>query len=301
MKSPHRILAALFVLAASTVLLPAQSKDAAGSMDSPLVSRYPGSVIDNYKTRDFDDFSFPIGPISNGAPKSKTIEGKITRIEYTNPAGRSALEIYRNYEDALKGAGFEPVFVCKADACGIARFHMTPDWADLWYGAGHYQFSGKLSRAEGDLYVSLHVSTDTTNLDLIETKPMEGGLVVAANLKSAIGKSGHVAIYGIHFDTGKAEVKPDSAATMQEIVKMLQQDPNLKLYVVGHTDNVGALGPNLDLSKRRAAAVVQGLISQYGVSAARLEAFGAGPCAPVAANDTDAGRALNRRVELVHQ
>ena len=68
MKSPHRILAALFVLAASTVLLPAQSKDAAGSMDSPLVSRYPGSVIDNYKTHEFDDFSFPIGPITNGAP-----------------------------------------------------------------------------------------------------------------------------------------------------------------------------------------------------------------------------------------
>jgi outer membrane protein OmpA-like peptidoglycan-associated protein len=178
---------------------------------------------------------------------------------------------------------------------------MTPDWADLWYGAGHYQFSGKLSRAEGDLYVSLHVSTDQTNLDLIETKPMEGGLVVAATLKSEIGKSGHVALYGIHFDTGKAEVKPDSAATMQEIVKMLKLDPNLKLYVVGHTDNVGGLAANVDLSKRRATAVVQALVSQYGVSAARLDAFGAGPYAPVASNDTEASRALNRRVELVHQ
>ena len=301
MKSPHRMLAALFVLAASAMLLPAQSKDVAGSKDSPLISRYPGSVIDNYKTHEFDEFSFPVGAITGGAPKSQILEGKITRIEYTNPAGRSPLEIYRNYESALKGAGFEPVFVCKADACGIASFHMTPDWADLWYGAGHYQFSGKLSRAEGDLYVSLHVSTDQTNLDLIETKPMEGGLVVAATLKSEIGKSGHVALYGIHFDTGKAEVKPDSAATMQEIVKMLKLDPNLKLYVVGHTDNVGGLAANVDLSKRRATAVVQALVSQYGVSAARLDAFGAGPYAPVASNDTEASRALNRRVELVHQ
>jgi len=96
-------------------------------------------------------------------------------------------------------------------------------------------------------------------------------------------------------------VKPDSAATMQEIVKMLKLDPNLKLYVVGHTDNVGGLAANVDLSKRRATAVVQALVSQYGVSAARLDAFGAGPYAPVASNDTEASRALNRRVELVHQ
>jgi len=110
-----------------------------------------------------------------------------------------------------------------------------------------------------------------------------------------------VAVYGIHFDTGKAEVKPDSAGTLGEIAKLLQADPKLKLYVVGHTDNVGALAANVDLSQRRAAAVVQSLTGQYRVDASRLLAEGAGPYAPVAANDTEAGRAQNRRVELVRQ
>src|ERR1700677_4095376 len=108
----------------------AQPKDTTGSKDSPLMTRYPGSVIDQYHTSQFDEFNFPIGAItSQGAPKNLHLEGKITRIVYTNPEGRSGLEIYRNYETALKRAGFETVFSCAGDACGTARFHMTNDWA----------------------------------------------------------------------------------------------------------------------------------------------------------------------------
>jgi OOP family OmpA-OmpF porin len=82
---------------------------------------------------------------------------------------------------------------------------------------------------------------------------------------------------------------------------MLKQNPGMKVYVVGHTDNVGTLASNLDLSKRRAASVVQSLTTQYGVSAAQLQSFGDGPHAPVASNHSEDGRALNRRVELVEQ
>jgi len=94
---------------------------------------------------------------------------------------------------------------------------MTADWSDTWYGAGHWQFSGKLARPEGDIYVSLHVAPGATNLDIIGTKPMEGGLVNvnAAALKGDIGKTGHAAIYGIYFDTAKADVKPESAPALQ--------------------------------------------------------------------------------------
>jgi outer membrane protein OmpA-like peptidoglycan-associated protein len=301
MPPKRTVFAASLLLLLATLPAFAQTKDIPGSKDSPLVSRYPGSVISNYKTHAFDEYLFPIGAVTaKGEPKSQIVEGKITRIEYTNPAGRSSLEIDRNYETALKSAGFETVFSCKADACGLARFHATPDWADVWYGAGHFQFSGKLSRPEGDLYISLHVSNDTTVLDTIETKAMESGLVLAAALKSDITKTGHVAVYGIHFDTAKSDLKPDSQPAIQEIVKLLQQDPRLKLFVVGHTDNVGPLAGNLDLSKRRSLAVIQSLTAQ-GIDAARLESFGAGPYAPVSTNESDAGRALNRRVELVRQ
>jgi flagellar motor protein MotB len=300
----RNLLVAGLCLALSAAPLAAQSKDVEGSKDSPLASRYPGSVIDNYKTKQFDEFSFPVGTVtSQGAPKSLHLEGKITRISYTFPQDRSSLEVYRNYESALKRAGFETVFACSGDACGVARFHMTADWADVWYGAGHYQFSGKLARPEGDMYVSLHVAPGTTNLDIIETKPMEGGLVTvnADALKGDIGKTGHVAIYGIFFDTGSAAVKPESAPALQEIGKLLQQDPKLKLYIVGHTDNVGELQMNMTLSRGRADAILKALTTTYGVAPDRLQSFGDGPLAPVASNRDEAGRAKNRRVELVER
>jgi outer membrane protein OmpA-like peptidoglycan-associated protein len=180
---------------------------------------------------------------------------------------------------------------------------MTADWSDTWYGAGHWQFSGKLARPEGDIYVSLHVAPGTTNLDIIETKPMEGGLVTvdAGALKGDIGKTGHVAVYGIYFDTAKADVKPESAPALTEIGKLLQQDPKLKLYIVGHTDNVGELQMNMDLSRRRADAVLKALTTTYGVAPGRLQAYGDGPLAPVASNRDEEGKAKNRRVELVER
>jgi OmpA-OmpF porin, OOP family len=291
-------------LALAVAPLAAQPKDATGSKDSPLVTRYPGSVIDQYVTHQFDEFNFPVGAIGKeGAPKSLHLEGKITRIVYTNPEGRSGLEIYRNYETALKSAGFQPIFSCSGDACGTARFHLTNDWADQWYGAGHYQFSGKMARAEGDLYLSLHVGSGYTDLDIIEVKPIEGGLVTvnAAALAGDIGKTGHVAVYGIFFDTAKADVKPESAPALQEIGKLMQQDAKLKLYIVGHTDSVGELQMNMDLSRRRADSVLKALATTYGVAPDRLQAFGSGPLSPVASNKTDEGKAKNRRVELVER
>ena len=114
-------------------------------------------------------------------------------------------------------------------------------------------------------------------------------------------QSGHTIVHGILFDTGKAEVKPESAPALEEVVKVLKQDPKMKIYVVGHTDNVGALAGNVDLSNRRAAAVVQMLVSKYGVTADRLQPHGEGPYSAIASNDSEDGRALNRRVELVKQ
>jgi outer membrane protein OmpA-like peptidoglycan-associated protein len=134
-----------------------------------------------------------------------------------------------------------------------------------------------------------------------ETALTQDVVATAAELSSGLTGSGHAVVNGILFDTGKADVKPESAPALQEVAKMLKENAAVKVYVVGHTDNVGALAANLDLSKRRAAAVVQALTTQYGVAASRLQSFGAGPYAPVASNKSEDGRALNRRVELVEQ
>jgi outer membrane protein OmpA-like peptidoglycan-associated protein len=168
-------------------------------------------------------------------------------------------------------------------------------------------------RASPLAYASVYVAINNFNqfketfghpivlLDLVETAPMESKMVTvdAGMMAKDIATSGHVALYGIYFDHDKSDVKPESAPTLAEIAKFLKAEPKLSLYVVGHTDNVGTYDYNMALSDRRAAAVVTELTSKHGIAAARLKPAGTGPLAPVAPNDTEDGRAKNRRVELV--
>ncbi len=123
----------------------------------------------------------------------------------------------------------------------------------------------------------------------------------AKSLMRDIQAKGSASVYGIYFDFDKADIKPDSEPAIREVAKLLQENRGLKLYVVGHTDNVGSIEYNLKLSKARADAVVRELTTKYKISSDRLKAFGLGQLAPVASNKTEEGRAKNRRVELVEQ
>jgi OOP family OmpA-OmpF porin len=290
----------------------AQQQDMEGSKDHPLISRYPGAYIRNYLQKEFDEFELPLGKLTNEKlTKSQRLEGKITYIWYEAPRDRSQLEIFRNFDAALKQAGFETLFTCARDQCGTDE-GITPYpnlQQEMWGAAFQTRYlSAKRSRPDSDVYVSLDVQTGGCGdcepwiyLYVVEAKPMQAGLVTidAASLAGDISRTGHASVYGIYFDTGKADVKPESDGSLKEIAKLLQQDPTLKLYVVGHTDNQGTLEMNMDLSMRRANAVVQVLSSKHGVASARLKPLGDGPSAPVAPNDAEEGRAKNRRVELV--
>jgi len=310
MRRNSRIGAILFIGALTAAICGAQPTDIPNSKDHSLVTRYPGSSIDVYSVVAFDEFNLPLGKVKEAKfDKSQHLEGKITRIGYAVPAGRSILEVYRNYESALQRGGFTTLYSCANDDCGYGSPKIITTGNDDWsWGSGQRAISAKLARAEGDVYVSMHIGQwgitqkgSAIMLYIVEVKPMEGGLVTvdAAALGGDITRSGHAAVYGIYFDTAKAEVKPESDAALKEIAKLLQQMPALKLLVVGHTDGVGALASNMDLSKRRADAVVAALTTKYGVAATRLSAQGAGPLAPVASNKSEDGRAKNRRVELV--
>lgn len=307
-------LVGMFLLTISSAF--AQEGDVKGSKDHPLISRYPKSIIVGYSALEFEEYILPLGKLKEGKlTKSQKLEGKITRITYAVSEGRSLLEVYRNYESALKKAGFEILFVGAGTELGegwsdIVRIPETAFYLLKGNPEAHRYLSGKLSRPEGDVYIALYVSMawdpreqPVAQLDVIEVKPMETGLVTvnAEALAKDIAKTGRVAVYGIYFDTGKADVKPESEPALKEIAKLLQQNPKLKLYVVGHTDNVGTLAANMELSKLRAEAVVKTLISKYGIDTKRLHPVGVGPLAPVASNKTEEGRAKNRRVELVEQ
>lgn len=268
----------------------------------PLVPAYPGSQ--RYQATvvaAFDEFDMPTGPSKNGKmTKSEHLEGKVTMLSYLSPTGRSILEIFRNYEGGLKEAGFETLFTCKGGECGgqisIKGLGYLPADDSRYLAA-------RLARPEGDVYVALHVATIETKIVVVEVKPMETGLVkISADaLNKDLDNVGHVAVYELLFDTAKADLKAESNGALKEIAALLAKSPTLTLHVVGHTDNVGALAQNLDLSKRRAQAVVTALTTTYKVAAARLHADGVGPLAPVASNDGEAGRAKNRRVEIVKQ
>ena len=139
-------------------------------------------------------------------------------------------------------------------------------------------------------------------LTIVEEQPMEQVIVADATaLFQEINLTGKVAVYGIYFDTGKTVVKPESDPALKEIVKLLANQTDLKLYVVGHTDSVGAFDYNMNLSLGRAKAVVEVLVSKHGVDAGRLGPHGVGPLVPATSNRSDDGRAKNRRVELVEQ
>ena len=138
-------------------------------------------------------------------------------------------------------------------------------------------------------------------VDIVEAKAREQKMVTvkAEEMAQKIASTGSIALYGIYFDFNKADLKPESAPTLEQIAKLLKDTPELKLLVVGHTDNVGTFAFNKDLSQRRAEAVVTALVSKYAIKKDRLLPVGVSFAAPVAPNTTEEGRAKNRRVELV--
>ena len=118
-------------------------------------------------------------------------------------------------------------------------------------------------------------------------------------MAQGIDLDGHIPVYGVYFDPGSAEIKPESKDQLGEIARLLRTRPTLALHVVGHTDNQGEPAPNLDLSRRRAEAVVEALVRDFAIEPARLIAHGLASLAPMASNTKEEGRAMNRRIELV--
>jgi OOP family OmpA-OmpF porin len=301
-------------LGAATVIYAA---DVDGSKDHPLLSRYEGSQITHYKFDEFNEYDLVTKKIPGGGglaanPTSATsLEGALTKIMYVSPTGRSTLEVFRNYENALSDAGFETLFTCKNNDCGGLYF-MQEVGEDSWMDAGDQRYlAAKLARDAGDIFVALYVSSSRLRptggvfeqLHVIEIEAMQEGMVSvdADAMSEGIGQDGRIALYGILFDSGKAEIKVGSTSTLAQISKMLIANSEMNIVIVGHTDNVGELDYNMDLSTRRAKAVESALTVDYGIEGDRLDAWGVGYLSPVATNRNEMGREKNRRVELIEK
>ncbi|MBS3771420.1 MAG: OmpA family protein [Bacteroidales bacterium] len=296
-------------------------EDIEGSEDHPMISRYEGAYISGYEHYDYDRLTFYTGE-ENGELQEIVPEGEVTQILYFLPTeGLSVLQVQRNYQMALKEAGFEIVYECFSDKDeipysifdGMLGDHYSGDHSkNVFVGKDKSYFLARLPQEDGNMYVSAHTllsgyadedNQPVTLLQILEEKPMETGKVKvnidAQAMANDIDEKGSVRIYGINFDTDKATIKEDSESVLAEIASLLEEDPELNLGVVGHTDATGSEEHNMDLSKRRAEAVVEYLTSEHSISADRLTPRGLGPWAPVASNEDEDGRARNRRVELV--
>ena len=286
----------------------AQTRDVAGAKDFPGIGRFGGSVVTGYVVKDFDAARMQAAPFQDGKPADvRRLEGRITRIAYRTHPGPSILEVSRNFETQLAKAGFETLLACDTDACGGIPFTEAVDtlpvpqmWVD---GFNYHYFAGRKVDGGRESYASVLVSENnqdiTAQLIVAELGAIEDKMVNAAQMAKGLGETGHIALYGIYFDTDKAVLKPESRPTLEQIAKLLASQPQLNVFIVGHTDNQGSYDYNLDLSRRRAEAIAAELVKSFRIAQPRLRTAGLGFLAPVGSNATEAGRALNRRVELV--
>lgn len=299
------LLVKLFAFVALTLSLAraqAPTPDAEGCKDYPLFNRMPNFHIADCQTVEFDARKFPVGPpLQEQRPKQVEVEGALIYLKYELNEGAkpaSGLQIMRNFENATKSAG-GTVLGTYPNWC-TAYVDYDPR---LGNSCTNWGVSMKFVTPEKEIWAYMQVTSEESyGLQIVERQAMKQDILVnAAELQQGLAATGHIAVYDILFDTGKSEVKPESEAALKEIAKLMSDNLSLKLHVVGHTDNVGDLAVNIKLSQARAAAVVGALTGRHGVAANRLNAFGAGPYAPVASNATDEGKARNRRVELVEQ
>lgn len=327
----------LLLVVALLLATGAAAQDLAGSRDHPELKRHAGSIIVGYEARNFDAIDFQTSTFKEYDLEKRVrvyaqpplhLEGKLTRLWYEQAGEVRSLELYRNYVNELTGAGFETLYDSTRDpgAGQWTNFLATFDSSStdfirndrsqyVFYAASAATIRTGTFRKDGVVVRLVAIDWPSGDrdykaaqgayiaVDILETAPMEQKMVVvsASEIDRSITANGRVAIYGIYFDTGKADLKPESVPSLEQIAAYLRDNPQVKLHVVGHTDSVGGFESNLQLSRRRAEAVAAALVKDYGITSARLMGNGVASLAPVASNATEEGRAKNRRVELVPQ
>lgn len=297
--------------------------------DHPLIDRFPGTYIPYSYESQYDEFMVAtgaIGPLKNKSqlPPVARYEGKIRTISYrANERDLSVLQIYRNYEKAFKKLELKETFSCSDDSgCG-SKFVVQL----YWYGDSkrhditgfdapnahgertQYRYWSGQGNINGKNYIvslivkrwgkfQVNVVLDINEVDILDTNQ----IAVSIDFKSltaAIDAEGKVVLAGVLFDTNKTDLKVESNPVIEVLVEYLKSFPNKSFYVVGHTDSDGDYEFNINLSQGRANAVVSELVDTYAINRSRLVPLGIGPVSPVAKNNADTNKALNRRVEMV--
>lgn len=305
-------------------------QDAKECEDHPLITRFPGSHIIWCGKDKLAEYHVAVGKVSGYRQIDEWIdlEGQVFRYNYElHDSEATVSEIYQNYRNALQRSGFEllangqdPKRTARNDVGGIGyigvAFIKNPleqeTKTKLFLGSssaeGSAYIAAKLGRPTGDVHIVVAIYKQSSKnmvvqVDIVEAAALEDGQISVDPdyIAKQIETFGAVALYGIYFDFDKADIKPTSKPDLDAVAEYLKKQADVNLYIVGHTDMKGTLVYNLSLSERRAQAVVEALVNDYGISRARLEGKGVGPLSPKSHNRDDTGRKLNRRVELVQK
>jgi OOP family OmpA-OmpF porin len=281
--------------------------------DHPAVSRYPGAVMAHRDFKEYEQAQLILSkPYKKGnalvADKLLPVEGAVTYLQYELGKNVSALQVLRNYQSALRRSGFKELFVCERPCIdgNLGDLRELLGARDLYLN-GHQDIQ-YLAAQRGNTYVSLAVDSFGSGsgtyafLFVIDQGTLDDGKMAITGdspIARALADTGRIDLYGFYFDTGKAGLQAGSDKALAELAQVLKDNPSLQVQVIGHTDNVGHDAANLLLSQYRARAVTDALAQRLGLSADRLEPLGRGASQPVAPNDSEDGRARNRRVEIV--
>jgi outer membrane protein OmpA-like peptidoglycan-associated protein len=236
-----------------------------------MFSRMKGFFINECES-DYDEVEFYL-------PESQTkmVEGEKTYVHYSLQEGApkpSPLQIRRNYGNAIKTLG-----------------------GQILFDEDNY-LTAKLVKSGQEYWISIAIYNDGVYYALTVVKIAAMIQEVTANeMLDALNKDGFIALY-INFDTGKSDIKPESQPIVAQIAELLKANPDLKVSIEGHTDNVGTAAANKALSEQRAKSVMSAVVA-LGVPASQMTAAGWGQEKPVADNRSEEGRAKNRRVEIV--
>jgi OOP family OmpA-OmpF porin len=281
MKNKVRMFVAVLILVSPLLKVQVQAQESEYK-DTPWFSGMPNFYIYAAEDVEFGSYNF-----FNGK-NCTTVEGKKLKRTYSlkeDAQKSSVIQIIRNYSNAIKSMG------------GTVIYEGMPQNAECAENNGINMVVGKAVKDGNELWVeAVTLGGDDFYLTIVLKELMKQD-VTASNMFEALNRDGHIALY-INFDTGKSVVKPESQSIIEQIVQMMKSNPDLKVGVEGHTDNVGTPASNKTLSEARAKSVVSAIVSQ-GIAAERLSPAGYGQDKPIADNNTEEGRAKNRRVELV--
>lgn len=326
MKIISVILAAMVI---STISYAQRTSDVENSKDHPLISRFDGAIIEFYKETKFGTYKIPLdenGKLNYNKPM--ILKGKVTRIQYSIPIDNNPEYVLHNYSEACNGASFTILTALTNEQLGVGE--RSQDWNSRYYGSGDAYFYNALNnekygmhhdipnwkanqayivaKAEkGDkhiyfaIYVVDHDNFTLIIQDVIEVSAPKTGMVTAEKLSKGIAANGHIAVYGIHFEIGNSNIKAESGNSLTLIADYLKSVEGKKFFIVGHTDNTGLLAENMKLSESRAKSVMDKLVNDYSINPSQLVSYGVSSLAPIASNQTDEGKAKNRRVEIVEQ